>query len=170
MLLCPITPLTPFRTIQHFASPFCIAGAGAGMAGVLAGQPLDTVRVRLQQRNCFFGGSFWRVAQSLTRREGFGALFKGAAYPLTTTALQVGNIPVHWVKRHIKFGTAQPLETGHSIKNTRAIHSCNMPPSDGLPISAKLEFGKSVGMAVSIYIYTVIVLLMCGDKLICNLL
>eukprot|EP00884_Botryococcus_braunii_P002858 jgi/Botrbrau1/12573/Bobra.0169s0107.1 len=70
------------------ASKDFLAGAGAGMAGVLAGQPLDTVRVRLQQRNCLFGGNFWRVAQSLTRREGIGALFKGAAYPLTTTALQ----------------------------------------------------------------------------------
>lgn len=65
------------------------AGAGAGMAGVLAGQPLDTVRVRLQQRNCLYGGSAWRVAQSLMKREGIGALFKGSAYPLTTTALQV---------------------------------------------------------------------------------
>ncbi|KAK9834891.1 hypothetical protein WJX81_006826 [Elliptochloris bilobata] len=64
-----------------------LAGAGAGAVGVLAGQPLDVVRVRLQQPHSRMPGALASL-QSLVRAEGPGALFKGSFYPLTTIALQ----------------------------------------------------------------------------------
>jgi hypothetical protein len=57
------------------------------MAGVVAGQPLDTLRIRLQQRGCAqrsLAGA-WRA---LAAAEGPRALFRGMSYPLYTTALQ----------------------------------------------------------------------------------
>lgn len=65
-----------------------MAGAGGGVAGIIAGQPLDVVRVRLQQKSPHKGSlsSMWR---QIVRKEGMRSLFKGAAYPVTTIAMQV---------------------------------------------------------------------------------
>lgn len=63
-------------------------GAAGGVAGIIAGQPLDVVRVRLQQKapNAKGVASMW---QHIVRQEGMRSLFKGAAYPITTIAMQV---------------------------------------------------------------------------------
>ena len=62
-------------------------GAGAGAVGVLAGQPLDVVRVRLQQPHSQMPGALASL-RAIVAAEGPGALFKGSFYPLTTIALQ----------------------------------------------------------------------------------
>ena len=63
-------------------------GAAGGVAGIIAGQPLDVVRVRLQQKapNTKSVAIMW---QHIVRQEGIRSLFKGAAYPITTIAMQV---------------------------------------------------------------------------------
>lgn len=58
------------------------------MAGVVAGQPLDTLRIRLQQRLAA-SSNILDVWRSMAGNEGWKALFKGMSYPLVTTALQV---------------------------------------------------------------------------------
>lgn len=63
------------------------AGAGAGAVGVLAGQPLDVVRVRLQQPRSGQLGALASL-RAVVAAEGAGALFRGSFYPLTTIALQ----------------------------------------------------------------------------------
>lgn len=63
------------------------AGAGAGAVGVLAGQPLDVVRVRLQQPRSGQLGALASL-RAVMAAEGAGALFRGSFYPLTTIALQ----------------------------------------------------------------------------------
>lgn len=50
------------------------------------GHPLDTVRIRLQNGRT---GSIQAIVRALLVKEGARALFKGAAYPLLTVALQV---------------------------------------------------------------------------------
>ena len=55
---------------------------------MLAGQPLDVVRVRLQQPHSQMPGALASL-RAIVRAEGPGALFKGSFYPLTTIALQV---------------------------------------------------------------------------------
>lgn len=67
----------------------CDTGAAGGVAGIIAGQPLDVVRVRLQQKapNAKGLASMWQL---IVKQEGMRSLFKGAAYPITTIAMQVG--------------------------------------------------------------------------------
>ncbi|CAK0784468.1 hypothetical protein CVIRNUC_007672 [Coccomyxa viridis] len=62
-----------------------LAGAVGGCASVIAGQPLDTIRIRLQHGT--FGG-LSQTVNSLVATEGVRSLFKGTAYPLLTITLQ----------------------------------------------------------------------------------
>lgn len=62
-----------------------VAGAVGGVAAVLAGQPLDTIRIRLQQPG---SQGVRAVCRSLIAAEGWNGLFKGMSYPLATNALQ----------------------------------------------------------------------------------
>lgn len=58
------------------------------MAGVLAGQPLDTVRIRQQQPAAAGALSAADVYAATVAREGARSLFRGMAYPLATACLQ----------------------------------------------------------------------------------
>ncbi|RKP06716.1 mitochondrial carrier domain-containing protein [Thamnocephalis sphaerospora] len=61
-----------------------VAGSLAGMAQVVVGQPLDTVKVRLQvedARSAKFRGPLHCIVDTV-RQEGFLALYKGMAAPL----------------------------------------------------------------------------------------
>lgn len=64
-----------------------VAGFVGGAAGVVAGQPLDTLRIRLQQPE-HAHGSTARVWRAMAVREGWRALFKGMSYPLLTSGVQ----------------------------------------------------------------------------------
>ncbi|RMZ52865.1 hypothetical protein APUTEX25_000984 [Auxenochlorella protothecoides] len=67
-----------------------LAGGVSGLSGVVAGQPLDNVRIRQQQRQG--GGGAGAAPPTRGRQilagEGPRALFRGMAYPLLTSALQ----------------------------------------------------------------------------------
>lgn len=68
-----------------------VSGGLAGMAGVVAGAPLDTVRVRQQQPT--IGGPkesnhAYHLLRGMLRREGFTSLFRGTTYPMSTAAIQ----------------------------------------------------------------------------------
>lgn len=67
---------------------FKLAGGIAGAAGVLAGQPLDTVRIRMQQPGCPWGTA-GAALRATVAREGPTALFRGVTYPLATISFQV---------------------------------------------------------------------------------
>ncbi|RCI01099.1 hypothetical protein CU097_013422 [Rhizopus azygosporus] len=58
-----------------------VSGNFAGMAQVLVGQPLDTIKVRLQLDHGKFKGA-WDCAVQTIQKEGFFALYKGMASPL----------------------------------------------------------------------------------------
>lgn len=68
-----------------------MAGAIGGMAGVIAGHPLDTVRVRLQQPRHPLAQPVSAVTEvrKIIRTEGPLALFKGMATPVASIAFQV---------------------------------------------------------------------------------
>lgn len=121
----------------------CNPGAFGGIAGVLAGQPLDTVRIRLQQPNSAFATALqcWRATVA---HEGPRALFKGMAYPLSTVALQ-NAVTFH------AFGTAcrwmgdctgQPLSTSHAMVAGMAggvVSTVVQVPVDVLKIRLQLQ-------------------------------
>ena len=73
-------------SVAHATPP---AGAAGGAAGVIAGSPLDVVRVRLQQaRRTPRGAALRSGFAAIVRREGVAGLFRGASYPLATGVLQ----------------------------------------------------------------------------------
>nr|ACG46400.1 mitochondrial carnitine/acylcarnitine carrier-like protein [Zea mays] len=72
-----------------------VAGGVGGMAGVLAGHPLDTLRIRLQQppaagapRRRDAHPSAPRLLRGILRAEGPCALYRGMAAPLASVAFQ----------------------------------------------------------------------------------
>ena len=84
-----------------------VAGGVGGMAGVLAGHPLDTLRIRLQQpppppaaglahpprrRDTTAQPSAARLLRGILRAEGPSALYRGMAAPLASVAFQVSQL------------------------------------------------------------------------------
>lgn len=65
-------------------------GAISGMVGICAGQPLDTIRVRMQQKkdHSIPVGVSWQSGA----KNGVRDLFRGMSYPLSTIALQVNTV------------------------------------------------------------------------------
>ena len=61
------------------------------------GQPLDTLRIRMQQRAASSCGVV-ATLQVLVKKEGIGGMFRGMTYPLYTSALQVRTAPI--LSRH----------------------------------------------------------------------
>eukprot|EP00466_Bigelowiella_natans_P016204 jgi/Bigna1/54313/estExt_Genewise1Plus.C_310122 len=69
-----------------------VAGTVGGCGGIVAGQPLDTIKVRLQSpktRNLYTG--VLHCFQKVVKDEGFLAFFKGITSPL------IGNVPMQAV-------------------------------------------------------------------------
>ncbi|KAJ7571481.1 hypothetical protein O6H91_01G164500 [Diphasiastrum complanatum] len=65
-----------------------IAGGLGGMAGVIAGHPLDTIRIRLQQPSASGPTTAGAVVRRLLATEGTFGFFKGMSSPLATIAIQ----------------------------------------------------------------------------------
>lgn len=73
-----------------------VAGGLGGMAGVVSGYPLDTLRIRLQQPRVpgsVAAGrpppSAFGLLRSIVSTEGVGALYRGMGAPLASVAFQV---------------------------------------------------------------------------------
>ncbi|KAL4193939.1 hypothetical protein AMTRI_Chr05g66270 [Amborella trichopoda] len=66
-----------------------IAGGFGGMAGVISGHPLDTLRIRLQQPSSSSSFSALKVLRSMASSEGPLALYKGMSAPLASVAFQL---------------------------------------------------------------------------------
>ncbi|PSC73209.1 mitochondrial arginine transporter BAC2 [Micractinium conductrix] len=64
-----------------------LAGGFSGACGVVAGQPLDTVRIRQQAPGAGPRGAA-ALARHTVATEGVRSLFRGMGYPLGTSALQ----------------------------------------------------------------------------------
>ncbi|KAH9300913.1 hypothetical protein KI387_012496 [Taxus chinensis] len=67
-----------------------VAGGFGGMAGVVAGHPLDTLRIRLQQPRVMNDTrpSALKMVQNIVTKEGPSALYKGMGLPLAAVAFQ----------------------------------------------------------------------------------
>ncbi|CAD6197940.1 unnamed protein product, partial [Caenorhabditis auriculariae] len=76
-----VASVTPFERGVHFS-----AGVVSGAAGVLAGHPLDTVKVRLQTQQpgqALYRGTF-HCLRKILHQEGFRGLYKGLSSPLAS--------------------------------------------------------------------------------------
>ena len=65
-----------------------IAGWIGGAVGTASGQPLDTVRIRMQVGGASSETSFMAVFRALVEKEGLLALFKGLSAPVLAIAFQ----------------------------------------------------------------------------------
>ncbi|KAJ2544505.1 Mitochondrial carrier protein ymc2 [Coemansia sp. RSA 1933] len=66
----------------------CVAGSVGGIAQVFAGQPFDTVKVRLQAQPELYSGTMDAVRKTI-RNDGFGGFYKGTTTPLIGVGLCV---------------------------------------------------------------------------------
>lgn len=69
-----------------------VAGGLGGMAGVVSGHPLDTLRIRLQQPASSIDrrpASAVRLLRSIVASEGPAALYRGMSAPLASVTFQV---------------------------------------------------------------------------------
>ncbi|CAK7356684.1 unnamed protein product [Dovyalis caffra] len=62
-----------------------VAGGFGGIAGIISGYPLDTLRIRLQQSN---SGSAFGILRRVMASEGPAALYRGMAAPLASVTFQ----------------------------------------------------------------------------------
>ncbi|MBA0748989.1 hypothetical protein Gogos_002957 [Gossypium gossypioides] len=62
-----------------------VAGGFGGMAGIISGYPLDTLRIRQQSTD---SGSALRILRRVVATEGPGALYRGMAAPLASVTFQ----------------------------------------------------------------------------------
>lgn len=62
-----------------------VAGGFGGMAGIMSGYPLDTLRIRQQSSS---SGSASSILRSVVANEGAGALYRGMAAPLASVTFQ----------------------------------------------------------------------------------
>ncbi len=104
-----------------------IAGGIAGMSGVIAGAPLDVIRIRQQQPRLPTAAAssltqkeanILQLLRHTLRTEGVQALFRGTVYPLSTAALQ-NAVCFH------SYGLAcrqlQQLSSAHSIPDSQPL-------------------------------------------------
>lgn len=63
-----------------------VAGGFGGIAGLISGYPLDSIRVRQQNSRC---GSAFNVFRHVVATEGPLSLYRGMAAPLVSVTLQV---------------------------------------------------------------------------------
>ncbi|XP_047142479.1 mitochondrial carnitine/acylcarnitine carrier protein isoform X1 [Hydra vulgaris] len=91
----------PPSAIKNF-----IAGGAGGVCLVITGQPLDTIKVRLQTQvkgsNVYTGT--WDCAKKTIQKEGFRGLYKGMATPL------IGVTPIYAIC-FFGFGIGKKLQT-----------------------------------------------------------
>ncbi|KAK0410167.1 hypothetical protein QR680_004989 [Steinernema hermaphroditum] len=71
-----------FETFVHFN-----AGVLSGAAGVLAGHPLDTVKVRLQTQSHGQYRGTWHCFTTIVKKENVKGLYKGLSSPLSSLTL-----------------------------------------------------------------------------------
>lgn len=66
-----------------------MAGGFGGIAGTIAGHPLDTLRIRQQSSNT---GSAFSILRQVVIKEGPAALYKGMGAPLASVTFLVSSL------------------------------------------------------------------------------
>ena len=77
---------TSWRPFLWYFSKDLIAGTAGGMAGIIAGQPMDTIKVRQQTAASDVLPSSVKIARDMLRQEGPLSFFRGMVAPLIANA------------------------------------------------------------------------------------
>lgn len=69
-----------------------VAGGCGGVAGVISGYPLDTLRIRQQQSR---SGSALGILRNILNKDGPAGLYRGMGAPLASVTFQVSFLHKH---------------------------------------------------------------------------
>lgn len=128
-----------------------VAGGFGGIAGVVCGYPLDTLRVRQQQSHANINnGSAFKILRSLVGREGPWALYRGMCAPMASVtfqnaiAFQTYAILSRAVDRNLEPGDP-PSYKGVALGGfgTGAIQSLVLSPVELVKIRLQLQSSES---------------------------
>ncbi|WKY10080.1 hypothetical protein Q1695_002434 [Nippostrongylus brasiliensis] len=118
------------------------AGCLGGAAGVLAGHPLDTVKVRLQMQRAgskIYNGT-WHCFKTIIQKEGAAGLYKGLSSPLAS--LTAINAVVFGVHGHVcrEFDNPDSIKS-HFIAGSAAgmMQSVVAAPSERLKVLIQIQ-------------------------------
>lgn len=120
-----------------------VAGGFGGTAGIVAGYPLDTVRVRQQHSGC---GSAFGVLRNVAASEGPLALYRGMAAPLASVTFQNAMVFQIYAVLSRAFDSSIPSTDPPSYKGvalggvgTGAIQSLMLSPVELVKIRLQLQ-------------------------------
>lgn len=118
------------------------AGGFAGACGVVAGQPLDVVRIRQQAQRGAGGSGATNLARAILRAEGARALFRGMAYPLGTAALQASSMQASARQQSLGCGVSSGGSTGEQAGqgHQSKVASGATPKPNGAPCLPHIPF------------------------------
>lgn len=125
-----------------------VAGGFGGMAGVISGYPLDTIRIRQQHSNT---GSAFSILRSTVAAEGPSALYRGMGAPLASVAFQNAMVFQCYAVLSRAFDSSVSTKDPPSYKGvalggvgTGALNSLILAPVELVKIRLQLQTKKCV--------------------------
>ncbi|CAA7025792.1 unnamed protein product [Microthlaspi erraticum] len=125
-----------------------VAGGFGGVAGIISGYPLDTLRIRQQQSSK--SGSAFTILRRMLAVEGPTSLYRGMAAPLASVTFQNAMVFQIYAILSRSFDSSVPLEEPPSYRGvalggvgTGAVQSLMLSPVELIKIRLQLQQSKS---------------------------
>ncbi|KFK42394.1 hypothetical protein AALP_AA2G250300 [Arabis alpina] len=125
-----------------------VAGGFGGVAGIMSGYPLDTLRIRQQQSSK--SGSAFTILRRMLSVDGPTSLYRGMAAPLASVTFQNAMVFQIYAILSRSFDSSVPLEDPPSYKGvalggfgTGALQSLMLSPVELIKIRLQLQQSKS---------------------------
>ncbi|KAL5757933.1 hypothetical protein ACOSP7_020544 [Xanthoceras sorbifolium] len=119
-----------------------VAGGFGGIAGIISGYPLDTLRIHQQNSN---SGSAFRILKTVVKNEGPAALYRGMGAPLASVTIQNAVVFQMYAITSRAFDSSVPSSEPPSYKGvalggfgTGAIQSLILTPVELIKIRLQL--------------------------------
>ncbi|CAO3589102.1 unnamed protein product [Absidia cylindrospora] len=145
----PLVLSSPTTKKEVSALADFVSGNFGGMANVLVGQPLDTIKVRLQLDHGRFNGA-WDCAVQTVKNEGLLALYKGMATPI----VGIGAVNALLFAANSQFKKALQDHPGQVLSigqiglagaGAGIVNSILASPVELLKIKMQAQYGKGSG-------------------------
>ncbi|KAG2254892.1 hypothetical protein Bca4012_040515 [Brassica carinata] len=125
-----------------------VAGGVGGVAGIISGYPLDTLRIRQQQSSK--SGSAFTILRRMLAVEGPASLYRGMAAPLASVTFQNAMVFQIYAILSRSFDSSVPLEEPPSYRGvalggvgTGAVQSLLLSPVELIKIRLQLQQSTS---------------------------
>ncbi|KAF8103355.1 hypothetical protein N665_0188s0293 [Sinapis alba] len=132
-----------------------VAGGFGGVAGIISGYPLDTLRIRQQQSSK--SGSAFTILRRMLAVEGPSSLYRGMAAPLASVTFQNAMVFQIYAILSRSFDSSVPLEEPPSYRGvalggvgTGAVQSLLLSPVELIKIRLQLQQQQSNSGPISL--------------------